>query len=461
MTRRPWGLRNTLTGLFALGGILLAGFMAMGTYTVARSYLLDQRETSALRQAFADASYVRDGLLTSGQEVSDVLGAASPPARSTILLHRDGRWYSSSLDLGRDDVPAELRAGVAGGTAALQWGTAGEEPAILVGVPLPSVGSELYEISDTQELERTLDTLRVVLLTFGLVVMVSAALLGRWAARRVVAPLDEVAGTAARIAGGELDTRLPATDDPDLATFVGSFNTMVDAVSERIARDARFTADVSHELRSPLTALVTSVDVLDGRRSELTPRTARVLDLVRADLSRFQSVLEDLLELGRLDAGVAGRRSPGVGAADLVRHSLTESGRDPALLVNADEVLTVDVDKQRMSRALRNLFDNADRHGCGLAAVQVTDTGRGEPPGVLVTVDDRGPGVPVDERERVFERFARGGSRGSLPGAGLGLSIVAETVRAHGGEVWCTDNEAHGARFVVRLPVGSEPVEGP
>ncbi len=105
-----------------------------------------------------------------------------------------------------------------------------------------------------------------------------------------------------------------------------------------------------------------------------------------------------------------------------------------------------------MNRALVNLFDNADRHGDGLVAVSVLGNGGW----VLVNVDDAGSGVPPDERTRIFERFVRGGSRGSRPGTGLGLSLVAETLRAHDGLVRCVEVPSGGARFVVRLPRAGE-----
>ena len=187
-------MRATLTALFALGGVLLAGVMGLGTYSVARGYLLDQRERSALRQAFADASYVRDGLLTTGRRVSDVLGAASPPARSTMLVHRRGRWYSSSLDVGEATLPADLRGRVDGGSVSVQWVSVAGVPSVLVGVPLPAADAQFYEVTAADELQRTLRTLRAVLIGFALAVMVAAVVLGRWAARRAVAPLDAVAG---------------------------------------------------------------------------------------------------------------------------------------------------------------------------------------------------------------------------------------------------------------------------
>ena len=448
---RAVGLRTTIMLSFAVGALLLSAVMGIGTYLTARDYLVDQRERAAVRQAFADASYVRDGLLTSGIEVSDVLGRVAPAADSTVLVKRFDRWFSSSLELGEEDVPAQVQRAVDEGEVAVVWTRAQDAPAVAVGVPLPAVDAQFFEVVATQELARTLATLRIVLLVFAAFTAAAGALLGRWAARRVVAPLDHVAGAAAQIAGGALDTRLPTTEDPDLATIVGSFNSMVDAVHERIERDARFAADVSHELRSPLTALVTSVDVLDGRRDELSERSRRALDLIKSDLHRFQRVLEDLLELGRLESGAARLDGSILDARDLVRFALEESGRDPALLrTSAGPGGTlVAVDKTQLHRALVNLFENAERHAGGVTGVTVAPDGDG----VVITVDDAGPGVPIEDRERIFERFVRGGSRGSLPGAGLGLSLVAETVRAHGGAIWCGSAPgASGARFTLRLP---------
>ncbi|HVD22592.1 MAG TPA: HAMP domain-containing sensor histidine kinase, partial [Lapillicoccus sp.] len=238
---------------------------------------------------------------------------------------------------------------------------------------------------------------------------------------------------------------------------------MVEALDERIQRDARFAADLGHELRSPLTALVASVQVIERRRDELSPRTQRALNLVSSELDRFQQTLEDLLELGRLDAGVRSQVFSEVDAGELVRVSLEQSRHDPSLLrvVTTDDGsaadLTVRVDKQQLGRALVNLFDNADRHAGGVRAVTVQRI-RDR---IRIDVDDRGDGVPEPDRERIFERFVRAGSRGSLPGSGLGLSIVAETASSLGGRVWCEDAPGGGARFSVELPVAPRqaPVE--
>lgn len=454
--RRPLGLRTAITLSFAGGALMLAATMAIGTHLVARDYLVEQRERTAARQAFVDASYVRDGLRTSGTEVSDVLGSASPPASSIVLVRRGTDWFSSSLEVGKTALPPGLRARVRDGSAATVWAEGPDGPSVMVGVPLPAVGAEFYEITATTELDETLRTQRNVLVGFAVAIALGGAALGRFAARRVVAPLDDVAGAAAQIAGGALDTRLPVTEDPDLATIVGSFNSMVDAVNERIERDARFAADVSHELRSPLTALVTGVEILEGRRHELSERSGRALDLVSRDLARFQRALEDLLELGRLEAGSTRQLTSAVDARELARHALQESKRPTELLhtttYDGDGAPLVTVDKQQLKRALVNLFDNADGHGEGLRAVTVYR----DSDSVFLSVEDGGPGVAPEDREHIFERFARGGARGSQLGTGLGLSLVTETVRAHEGAVWCRDQPGGGACFIVRLPLAGE-----
>jgi two-component system, OmpR family, sensor histidine kinase MtrB len=455
LRRHRLGLRTTVTLSFSAGALLLSLVLSLGTYLVARQSLVDQRERTATAQAFADASAVRDGLLTRGVRVSDVLGTVSPPANSTILVRRGGRWFSTSLQGGAEAVPGPLRDSVGNGQVALVWTRSGSNPAVAVGVPLRDVDAEYFEIAAAPELQSTLATLRVVLGSFALLTALGGAALGRAAARRLVSPLDNIAGAAASISAGDLSTRLPVTDDPELATIVGSFNAMVEALDERIQRDARFAADLSHEMRSPLTTLMTSVEVLRRRRADLPPRSRKALDLIGVELERFRQSLEDLLELGRLDAGVAPQALADVEAVELVREAV-EAARRPAGLVRVGDGVgpadgrhpLVRVDKQHLNRALWNLMDNADRHGGGLVSVRVE---RGEDC-VLLMVDDGGPGVEAADRERIFERFYRGGSRGSRRGTGLGLSLVAETVQAHGGWVWCTDQPDGGARFVIRLP---------
>jgi signal transduction histidine kinase len=434
---------------FAGLALAVSAILAYGTYLTARHYLIGQREQSAARQAFADASVVRDGLLTSGAEVSEVLGSISPAAGSVVLLHRNGQWYSSSLSVGADAVPPTLRQEVEGGGAAVSWGRTGAGPVVVVGLPLPAIDGEFFEVAPTSELDSTLTTLGSVLAVFAFLTTVGGALIGRAATARVVSPLDDIATAAARIAAGEMDTRLAPTEDPDLTVIVGSFNAMVEALEERVERDARFAADVSHELRSPVTTLMTSVEVLSAAERELPEASRQALRLVAGEVARLRRSLEHLLELARLEAGASSREESVVEIGDLVAHTLLDSRRAGVHVARSDAGVSVRGDKMQLRRALLNLFDNADLHGGGLTAVEVLAWGGS----ARVLVDDRGEGVPPEERERIFERFARAGSRGSRTGTGLGLSLVAETARTHGGAAWCEASPGGGARFVLSLPL--------
>jgi two-component system sensor histidine kinase MtrB len=446
----PRGLRSRIVLGFAAGALLVSVVLVSTTWFLARGYLIGQREDLLTRQAFADANVLASRLSTAGTDVGEAVAELVPSGGADVVVRSGGSWYSSSLDAGARDVPAELRDIVAGGAAGTLRVDTPEGPALLVGVPVDSADVEFYELAALTELRQVLRTLAAVLAAGALAATAAGAAFGVWTSRRAVQPLEQVAGAATRIAGGELTTRLPATDDPDLLAIVASFNSMVDALAARIERDARFVGDVSHELRSPLTGVVTSVEVLAARRAELSPRADQALTLVQGELRRFRQTLDDLLELARIDEAPQAAAVP-VPLAALVREVLAASDRDPGLLVaDPDEETTVLGDKRSLERAVRNLLDNADRHAGGASAVHVQ---RREGT-VVVSVDDDGPGVAAEDRERVFERFARGpnAARRSLPGAGLGLAIVAETAGQHGGAAWCSAAPGGGARFSLSLP---------
>jgi two-component system sensor histidine kinase MtrB len=446
----PRGLRARIVLAFAAGALLVSAVLVVTTFVLARGYLLEQRERTAIRTAFVDADLLRSRLATSGTEVADALSELSSGG-SHVVVRTGGSWYSSSLDVGAGDVPAELQDLVASGSAGHVRASSPDGPRLVIGVPVTSGDLEFYEVAPLAELQTVLRTLAAVLAAGALAATAAGAAFGLWASRRVVHPLDQVAGAAARIAAGEVSTRLPPTDDPDLVAIVGSFNTMVDALAARIERDARFVGDVSHELRSPLTSLVTSVEVLATRRAELSPRSRQALDLVQQQLATFRATLDDLLELARLDNDAAPEDRPPVSLAALTRHVLSLGGRPAGLLRSDDDARTVVLgDKQQLERAVRNLLDNADRHAGGACRVGVERRDGS----VVLTVDDAGPGVPVEDRERIFERFVRGprAGRGSQAGAGLGLAIVAETAARHGGAAWCSAGPDGGARMTLSLP---------
>ena len=447
------GLRARATAAFALGALLVSIVLSGLTYGLTRSYLVRQRESSAVRQAFVNAQLLRTGLRSPRPDVPQLLGTLDTAAGSQSVLRYSSRWFATSLVVGRDALPPELRAQVISGRPSRQRYRLEGSSQLGVGVPLPAVDSQYFEVFDLSDLDRTLRILSASLAAAAAATTVAGAALGRWASRRVVAPLSQTARAAAAIAGGQLDTRLPAGQDSDLAVLTSSFNFMADALQARIERDARFASDVSHELRSPLTTLAASLEVLEGRRDELPERSRRALDLLSADVKRFQRLVEDLLEISRYDAGAAGVELEEIRLGELVEHAVPGAGLNGVLDIDGDaRDAVIRADKRRLERVVTNLLTNAERYGGGAIRVGV----RRHDEAVRLEVDDAGPGVPEAERERIFERFARGaaaaGRRTGSDGVGLGLSLVAEHVRLHGGRVWAEERPGGGARFVVELP---------
>ncbi|MHB1986710.1 MAG: sensor histidine kinase [Acidimicrobiales bacterium] len=454
--RRHVGLRARVTILFALGAAILSGTIAAITFYSVRSSVLDQQTTSLFHEAVASAQVLRPELQLPVAYYPRLLATASSGG-SDALLYRQDRWYASSpLPTPPRPVPEALRRDVLAGSPANETILVGNAPTFVVGVPIPVVQSAYFELFPLGEVARTLHVLLASLLLAALVVTLAGALLGSWAASRALRPLHEAAKAALDIAGGHLDTRLETDDYADLAVLTSAFNRMADRLQERIEREVSFTSDVNHELRSPLTTLAASLAVLEGRSEELPERSRRALALLGAEVRRFRRLVDDLLEISRLDAGLSDVSFAEVSLGDLVHRSVAATAKPvPIEFADASEAQRILVDKRRFERIIANLLDNAQHYAGGATRVVVT----ADALVARVAVEDEGPGVPVDERERIFDRFSRGSSgrrRGLGEGTGLGLAIVAEHTRVLGGRVWAEDNGARGARFVVELPATGE-----
>jgi two-component system sensor histidine kinase MtrB len=439
---------------FSAASLAVTTIVALVTYGLASRYLLSARLDVATRQAYADARVARDTLAIPEAAVSSALAAVEIPAGTQVLIHRAGHWYGSGVAVGESSVPRSLRELVGSGSPGRQRVDELGQLRVAVGVPLRSVDAEYYEVSSLHELTGTLSTLRVSLIAAAVVTAILAAALALWMSRRVLRPLDDIGIAAGRIVEGERDVRLDPHDDPDLEGLADSFNAMVDALQQRIDRDARFVADVSHELRSPLTTLGAAVEVLTARGERFDERGQRAIALLADEVTRFQHAVEDLLELGRGDAGHAGTDLQPVQLAPLVEQAVRRHGGEPQPSVTIDDEVretTLLLEARRVGRILANLLDNATVHGGGAVAVCVRRCGDM----VRLEVTDRGPGVPEAHRTQVFERFFRGaaaGERGTGGGTGLGLALVSEHARAHGGTAWVEANDnGRGARFCVEM----------
>ncbi|MGQ0481176.1 MAG: ATP-binding protein [Pseudonocardia sp.] len=458
--RRRLPLRWRVAVAFALAASLVTGLLALLTWGLASDYMLDQRRQGAALEAAANVRILSGYLQRNpGADPAQVLAELAHDQDDTVALRRGGGWTATgrmveAAELQRvlDELvrepgePAQPKRAVVDGLSMFA-----------VATPLPELDVVYLELTTVTELEQTLRFVRAELLVG---IGASAVLglgLGRWAGRQALRPLTELTRTAGRVAGGDLRARLPEDSDPDLAALAVTFNRTTAALERRVARDSRFAADVSHELRSPLTTMINASEVLNRRQDQLPPAGRHALRLLTADLERFRQMVTDLLEISRDDS--VDDQSELCDFAELVRQTLA-ARHDAIPLELSGPHPTVLVDRRRLERAVANLLDNAARHAGG--AVRVGVLRRGDR--ARLEVDDAGPGIPTELRREVFERFARGnrsGDRGRGGGSGLGLALVAQHVLRHGGEVWVDDRpDGPGARFVVELPIAGTASHG-
>lgn len=439
-----------------LGGIGLT----FSTFLFARNSLLDQRISAAKLTAIEHAGDLNDVLDTEpdartlAQAVQDLdtdqfgyavlLTNPELAERPVNVFSRNG--YSVN------DLPDQLVTAVLNGGSGQQL-FADDDGNAWVGVALSlrahDVGYvEAFPLDNT---ERTLRVLASALIVGAILATLIATFFGWSTSRRLLRPLSRVADAAGDIASGTLGARLDEETDPDLNRLAGSFNEMADAVQERIEREQRFTSDVSHELRSPITALTAAIEVLDAKRADLPDRTQQALDVVVSQIRRFDDMVIDLLELSRLEAGAHDLHPESVDLVDLADRVSQRFGYgELPIEVHRRAKRRALVDRVRFERILGNLLGNATNHGGGPIRISIEPSPIKK--SVLLAVEDGGPGVAVSERGRIFERFARGSSARNRIGTGLGLALVSEHAAALGGEAWVEDRPGGGARFVVRLP---------
>jgi len=463
--RRRFGLRTRLTVTFALGAAVLSAVLSLITFGLTRENLTTQRERSAVDRAAADAARLTPQLpdRPTGLEIEQFLRELPLTDGSAAAVSYRDRWYTTDdTDFPSATVPDSAQQTVTDGEAIRINADVGGSPSLILGVPVPSLPAEYYEVVPLADLQRTLHRLGLTLIIASLLTTVGGGLVGYWASRRVFAPLLDVGTAAEAIAGGRLDTRLPVGGDSDLDLIANPFNEMAQALEDRIDRDARFASEVSHELRSPLMTIAATVEVLENTRDELPDRAQTALTLLAADVDRLQQLVEDLLEISRFDVGAIKLHLEDVRAAEMVIQAVRFLGGGGVPVRFEPEIgeIIVRVDKRRFGRVIANLLDNADRYAGGATAItieRIDDRLR-------VSVEDRGNGVPFEERDIIFDRFSRGaegGNRSNDSGVGLGLALVDEHVRLHGGRVWVDDrfDGEIGARFVVELPIVEQPVD--
>ncbi|WP_292832242.1 MtrAB system histidine kinase MtrB [Microbacterium sp.] len=351
----------------------------------------------------------------------------------------------------------------------------GAVPGIVIGQQLvfPEVGA--YEFYFAYDLASEAGTLRFVQITLWLVGLGLVVLIGviSWLVlRSVTVPIAQAAETSAVLAAGDFGVRLPVRGQDEFATLGRSFNAMADSIEAQIKELAelslvqqRFVSDVSHELRTPLTTIRLASDMLNDQRESLDPTMARAAELLHAQVERFETLLTDLLEISRYDAGSVHLENEPTSLAHLAEdviasmQQLAEQHGTEVRLVAPGGYSPVEMDPRRVRRIVRNLLGNAIEHGEGRPIVVTVDSNQRA---VALGVRDYGLGMSAADAERVFDRFWRAdpSRKRTIGGTGLGLSIALGDARLHGGTLAVWSEPGRGTNFVLTLPHRGRAVGG-
>lgn len=463
MTRRTT-LARRLTGVVAgsvLVGLLLTGF---GMLVLVRA---DAQHATAteLRRDLVGAAVLLGSLDGRGGPLTEL----DPAVRSALVrsfrlqdaarlqLLPDGRVVGdlppeiSATDLTDDAL--RFGAAISGGDRDVVWAAAPIRPAIARRRP----GQPLAVVAATREVSSTVGGAGRWFVVSAVAAAAAATVVGRRAAARVADPLERAADATRRIAMGDLDARVATDDvaDRELAELGESVNAMATQLQRQRTAERSFLMSVSHDLRTPLTSIRGYAEAITDGAAEPSEAAA----VIEAESARLERLVGDLLALARLDADRFDLDLEPVDLGDAVAAAVeafepaaAEAG--VALSSETPEGLTVLADPDRLAQVMANLIENGLRHATSAIAVSVAPAADGA--GAVVHVDDDGPGIPDEERARVFDRLytsARPHARAT--GTGLGLTIARELATAMGGTLEAAASPAGGARFVLWLPTRS------
>jgi two-component system sensor histidine kinase MtrB len=342
-------------------------------------------------------------------------------------------------------------------------GSLASGPAVVVGVPL-GLYYQLYYVFPSTSQQAYLLQMQKILVGVGLALVVLLAAIASLVTRWVVLPVRHAAQSAQRVSAGHLEERMRVRGVDDLAALASSFNEMAASLQAKLHElqelshvQRQFVSDVSHELRTPLSTIKMAAEVLFESRDELDPAGGRSVELLQSQLERFETLLVDLLEISRYDAGAATLEADLVDVCDLVRRSADDAqqlaerrGSRIKFSLPATGCFA-EVDRRRVERILRNILGNAVEHGEGKDVVVTTAI---DSDAVAVSVRDYGVGLRPGEEQRVFERFWRAdpARARTTGGTGLGLAISLEDARLHGGWLQAWGEPGKGSVFRLTLP---------
>ncbi len=449
----------SIVGAIVLGVAALAVF----SYASVQRELRGSTEDRALRDSELIVTQLAPARLPAGATDADL-------SASSLLadLDRTTAGFSVRFDDGSEvasgfafatEPDQELQRLVADGRFALQWVTLGDgRTYVLVAARQPPSGPDFYLYYDGEPAQDALGTLARSLLAGSSVVVVAGLVAAGLASRRILRPVTRVADAAQRVAGGDLELEVPVESDDEIGELAVTFNQMTESLAAKVAAleqaeaDQRgFVADVSHELRTPLTALVHEAHLLSEAAESGAGADGRLAELLASDVDRLHRLVEDLLEISRLDARSESVDARPVDVEPFLR-AVIASRYPAARLAPVPDDARLIVDRRRLERIVANLLDNARVHADGtdveveVSVDPATSTCR-------ISVLDRGPGFEPGSEERIFARFVKQDPARRHGGSGLGLAIARAHARQLGGDLRARARKGGGAAFDLLVPL--------
>jgi two-component system sensor histidine kinase MtrB len=452
------GLRGRMFASFIVACLASTTLVAGIGYVLVRRAVLQRAQDAVLVETRDTLARVVPGTLgdpVSEQTLRDVANALVRPDRVVVVT--DGTSTVSTGGFGPRNVPVSLVRRASGGLYFQRvvihgepWLVAATGVRMADRTPSPL---KVYVFASLVKEREDLDGIQRALIRAGGFTLLLALILTVLLGRSVLRPLRRLGRAARSLGGGNLGSRVEVRGRDELADVARAFNEsaasleyMVRELRRMEANARRFAADVSHELRSPIAAMTAVTDVLEEDAAELPSDTGKAARLIATQTRRLGTLVEDLLEISRMDAGTAELVLDEIPLAGLVGECVTTRGWSDRVVVDIPSELRVHVDPRRLDVILANLIGNALLHG----APPVRVTGRS---GLEVRVMDHGPGIPEDLLPHVFDRFfkvdpARPAGRGS----GLGLAIAQANAALHGGHIEVANAPDGGAVFTLRIP---------
>lgn len=475
LPRARRSLLRRLALVFVAAVAVTALALALSAYFITKSDQDERALADALGQSSQNLT-VADSMLPpepGPSDYTDLMAAFQIRGDFQTLMEvgPEAEPYVSGPNVTKTPVTAELEDALADGRVHYQTVDVGGDPTIVVANQLRSGDLTIYFFFPQGERLADLARLRDILAIGGAILVVLGAIAGYLLARAMVRPVREASKAAAQMSQGDLDIRLPTGAD-EFGILATSFNQMAENLQAKLvdleagqARERRFVADVTHELRTPVSALVGEASLLKAKLeadpAACPPEVNRLATMIDTDITRLRELVDDLLEISRLEAQAAELVIEPVELesflTQLVRAhawtdtvSVTALGGPIALIANAD--------RRRLERIVVNLVENALGHGAPPVMIEARRgaAATAESPEIIqVAVMDSGPGIPTEHLPSIFDRFYKADpSRSSSRGSGLGLAIARENARLLGGDVIASNLSGGGARFVLTLPTG-------